>query len=123
MTPSQLASTTPKSQVPAARTTVVIRVGDALVEGARRWGGGSGASPLVSGHSAAHAAVADWLAQASAHHMPQARALGFCTGYMANLGVLTALGDAATDIPDLTQDPRTFCAGVEAASPRVAAIP
>ncbi|MFZ9880634.1 MAG: hypothetical protein ACO3QC_04450 [Phycisphaerales bacterium] len=32
MTPSHLASTTPKSQVPAARTTVVIRVGDALVE-------------------------------------------------------------------------------------------
>ena len=73
-------------------------IADALVEGARRWGGGSGASPLVSGHSAAHAAVADWLAQAYAHHIPQARALGFCTGYMANLGVLTALGDADTEL-------------------------
>lgn len=70
----------------------------ALAEGARRWGGGSGASPLVSGHSAAHAAVADWLGRAFAAHIPQARALGFCTGYMANLGVLTALGDADVEL-------------------------
>lgn len=73
-------------------------IAQALAEGARRWGGGSGASPLVSGHSAAHAAVADWLGQAYAAHIPQARALGFCTGYMANLGVLTALGDADTEL-------------------------
>lgn len=73
-------------------------IADALAEGARRWGGGSGASPLVSGHSAAHAAVADWLGEAFAPHIPQARALGFCTGYMANLGVLTALGDADVEL-------------------------
>ena len=71
---------------------------EALAEGARRWGGGSGASPLVSGHSAAHQAVADWLARAFAGHIPQARGLGFCTGYMANLGVLTALGDADVEL-------------------------
>ncbi len=71
---------------------------DALVDGARRWGGGSGASPLVSGHSQAHEAVARWLAQAYAPHMPQARALGFCTGYMANLGVVTALGEAGVEL-------------------------
>lgn len=71
---------------------------DALVDGARRWGGGSGASPLVSGHSQAHEAVAQWLARAYAPHMPQARALGFCTGYMANLGVVTALGDADVEL-------------------------
>ncbi|OSZ63846.1 8-amino-7-oxononanoate synthase [Hydrogenophaga sp. IBVHS2] len=71
---------------------------DALVDGARRWGGGSGASPLVSGHSQAHEAVAQWLARAYAPHLPQPRALGFCTGYMANLGVVTALGDADVEL-------------------------
>lgn len=73
-------------------------IAEALAEGARRWGGGSGASPLVSGHSAAHAAVSAWLGDAFAEHIPQARALGFCTGYMANLGVLTALGDADVEL-------------------------
>lgn len=73
-------------------------IAEALAEGARRWGGGSGASPLVSGHSAAHAAVAAWLAEAFADHIPRARALGFCTGYMANLGVLTALGEAEVEL-------------------------
>ena len=71
---------------------------EALAEGARRWGGGSGASPLVSGHSAAHEAVADTLARWYAPHIPQARALGFCTGYMANLAVVTTLGDEHTEI-------------------------
>ena len=71
---------------------------EALAEGARRWGGGSGASPLVSGHSAAHEAVTDTLARWYAPHIPQARALGFCTGYMANLAVVTALGDEHTEI-------------------------
>lgn len=71
---------------------------DALAEGARRWGGGSGASPLVSGHSAAHEAVTDTLTRWYAPHIPQARALGFCTGYMANLAVVTALGDEHTEI-------------------------
>ncbi|CAM3898670.1 8-amino-7-oxononanoate synthase [Roseateles saccharophilus] len=73
-------------------------IAEALAEGARRWGGGSGASPLVSGHSAAHEAVADTLAAWFAPHIPQARAIGFCTGYMANLAVVTALGDEHTEI-------------------------
>jgi 8-amino-7-oxononanoate synthase len=71
---------------------------DALAEGARRWGAGSGASPLVSGHSAAHEAVTDTLARWYAPHIPQARAIGFCTGYMANLAVVTALGDEHTEL-------------------------
>ncbi|HEY0954857.1 MAG TPA: 8-amino-7-oxononanoate synthase [Roseateles sp.] len=73
-------------------------IADALAEGARKWGGGSGASPLVSGHSAAHEAVTDTLARWYAPHIPQARAIGFCTGYMANLAVVTALGDEHTEI-------------------------
>lgn len=74
------------------------QIADALAEGARRWGGGSGASPLVSGHSAAHAAVAETLSRWYAPHIPDARAIGFCTGYMANLAVVTALGDEHTEI-------------------------
>ncbi len=73
-------------------------IAEALAEGARRWGGGSGASPLVSGHSAAHEAVSATLARWYAPHIPQARAIGFCTGYMANLAVVTALGDEHTEI-------------------------
>lgn len=73
-------------------------IADALADGARRWGGGSGASPLVSGHSAAHEAVTDTLARWYAPHIPEARALGFCTGYMANLAVVTTLGDEHTEI-------------------------
>jgi len=73
-------------------------IAEAIAEGARLWGGGSGASPLVSGHSAAHEAVTDTLARWYAPHIPQARAIGFCTGYMANLAVVTALGDEHTEI-------------------------
>ncbi|MFG6415994.1 8-amino-7-oxononanoate synthase [Roseateles sp. DC23W] len=73
-------------------------IAEALAEGARTWGGGSGASPLVSGHSAAHEAVTDMLARWYAPHIPQARTIGFCTGYMANLAVVTTLGDEHTEI-------------------------
>jgi 7-keto-8-aminopelargonate synthetase-like enzyme len=71
------------------------RVVEALREGATLYGAGSGASHLVSGHSRAHALLEDALAAFEAPHLEQARALYFCTGYMANLAVLTALGDRA----------------------------
>ncbi|HEY0200949.1 MAG TPA: aminotransferase class I/II-fold pyridoxal phosphate-dependent enzyme, partial [Burkholderiaceae bacterium] len=71
---------------------------DALAEGARRFGAGSGASHLISGHSRAHALLEDELAQWMVPCIPAARALGFCTGYMANLALLTALGDASATI-------------------------
>jgi len=65
------------------------RIIEALKEGVDRWGCGSGAAHLVNGHSAAHHALeeelADWLGRD--------RALLFSTGYMANLGVLTGLLD------------------------------
>ncbi|MDC8771838.1 aminotransferase class I/II-fold pyridoxal phosphate-dependent enzyme [Roseateles albus] len=70
----------------------------ALIEGAMLYGGGSGASPLISGHSHAHEQVAETLAVWMAPHIPEAKALGFCTGYMANLAVVTALGDEQTEI-------------------------
>lgn len=67
---------------------------DAIADGARRYGAGSGASHLVSGHSQAHDALENLLAQWMAPFIPQARVLTFSTGYMANLALLTALGDA-----------------------------
>ncbi len=64
----------------------------ALQEGAQRYGAGSGASHLVSGHSRAHALLEKRFGEWLAPFIPQARALYLCTGYMANLAVLTALG-------------------------------
>ncbi len=75
------------------------RVVEALREGAQVYGAGSGASHLVSGHSRAHAALEERLAQLQAPYLESAQALYFSTGYMANLAVLTTLGaDADTAI-------------------------
>ena len=63
----------------------------ALQEGADLYGVGSGASHLISGHSRAHALLEERLAEFVSPHLHQARALYFCTGYMANLAVLAGL--------------------------------
>ena len=57
--------------------------------GAERYGVGAGASHLVSGHSRAHRALEEELAD----FVGTERALLFSTGYMANLGVVSALTD------------------------------
>jgi 8-amino-7-oxononanoate synthase len=59
----------------------------ALKRGADRYGAGSGAAHLVTGHSAAHHALEEELADFAG----RPRALLFSTGYMANLGVTSAL--------------------------------
>ncbi len=74
------------------------RVIEALREGALRYGAGSGASHLISGHSTAHAALEARLAEMQASHLINPRALFFSTGYMANLAVLTALAGKDADI-------------------------
>jgi 8-amino-7-oxononanoate synthase len=74
------------------------RVIDALREGALRYGAGTGASHLISGHSAAHTALEARLAEMQAAHLIKPRALFFSTGYMANLAVLTALAGKDADI-------------------------
>ena len=56
-------------------------------QGAQRWGVGSGASHLVSGHTAAHEALEARLAA----FVGMDDALYFSTGYMANIGVMPAL--------------------------------
>jgi 8-amino-7-oxononanoate synthase len=70
----------------------------ALREGATRYGAGSGASHLISGHSRAHSLLEERLADFVAPHLEQARALYFSTGYQANIAVLTALGTNDTDM-------------------------
>ncbi|MGZ5801155.1 MAG: 8-amino-7-oxononanoate synthase, partial [Burkholderiaceae bacterium] len=67
------------------------RLVEALREGASLYGVGSGAAHLVSGHSRAHALLEDKLADFLSPHLESPRALYFCTGYMANLAMLTAL--------------------------------
>ncbi len=59
----------------------------ALAEGAQRWGVGSGASHVVSGHLQP---VAE-LEEALAAFVGRAQALFFSSGYLANLAVLPAL--------------------------------
>jgi 8-amino-7-oxononanoate synthase len=59
----------------------------ALKRGADTYGVGSGAAHLITGHSAAHHALEEDLAEL----VGRPRALLFSTGYMANLGVISAL--------------------------------
>lgn len=65
--------------------------------GAARWGVGGGASHLVIGHSTPH----HELEEALADFTGRPRALLFSTGYMANLGAVTALiGQGDTVLED-----------------------
>jgi 8-amino-7-oxononanoate synthase len=68
------------------------RVVAALQEGAQLYGAGSGASHLISGHTQAHQLLEERLAEFVGPYLESARALSFCTGYMANLAILTTLG-------------------------------
>ncbi|VFM96054.1 MAG: 8-amino-7-oxononanoate synthase [Candidatus Kentron sp. G] len=69
------------------------RVVAAFQRGADRYGVGSGAASVVAGHYRAHHALEEELAAFTGRE----RALLFSTGYMANLGIVSALagrGDA-----------------------------
>jgi 8-amino-7-oxononanoate synthase len=63
------------------------RIADAMGACAAIWGAGAGAAHLVTGHSALHHALEEALADFTGRE----RALLFSTGYMANLGVVSAL--------------------------------
>jgi 8-amino-7-oxononanoate synthase len=63
------------------------RLAEAMNRGVARYGVGSGAAHLISGHSQAHHALEEELAEFAGRE----RALLFSTGYMANLGVVSAL--------------------------------
>lgn len=66
----------------------------ALQAGAAAYGVGAGASHLITGHSRAHHALEIELAD----FVGSERALLFSTGYMANLGVVSALSERHTPI-------------------------
>lgn len=66
----------------------------AMAECAARCGSGSGASHLISGHGKEHAALEEELAAFTGRQ----RALLFSTGYMANLGVVTALASRGESV-------------------------
>ncbi|WP_215300510.1 8-amino-7-oxononanoate synthase [Polynucleobacter sp. AP-Nino-20-G2] len=68
---------------------------NALTEGAMRYGVGSGASHLISGHSIAHELLEKKLAECERKHIPNARALFFSTGYLANVNAITGLARLA----------------------------
>jgi len=59
----------------------------AFIKGIEQYGAGSGAAHLINGHSRAHHALEDELAEFSGYP----RALLFSTGYMANLGLVQTL--------------------------------
>ena len=61
----------------------------AMIDGINRYGVGAGASHLLSGHTAAHHALEEELAE----FVGTERALLFSTGYMANQAVITSLTD------------------------------
>lgn len=65
------------------------KVIEAFTAAARRYGVGSGASHLVSGHTTEHHLLEETFARITGRD----RALLFSTGYMANLSVITALLD------------------------------
>jgi 8-amino-7-oxononanoate synthase len=66
-------------------------------DAATRWGVGAGASHLISGHFAPHAALEAELAE-FVRPCAGAQALTFSTGYLANLAILTTLAGRGDEI-------------------------
>jgi 8-amino-7-oxononanoate synthase len=70
------------------------RLVEALIEGARRYGVGAGASHLASGHHRAHEALEERLAVFTG----RPRALLFGSGYAANLAVVSLLAREGAEL-------------------------
>ena len=70
------------------------RIADAVAKAMQTYGWGSGASPLITGHSGLH----QQLEQSLAEFEDTEAALLFPTGFAANVGVITALADKSTTI-------------------------
>src|SRR5690606_34852950 len=68
------------------------RLAEAMARGVSRYGVGAGASHLVAGHMAVHRELEERLAEFTG----APRALLFSSGYMANLGLVTALAGRDT---------------------------
>jgi len=65
------------------------KITEALIDAAKTYGVGSGSAHLITGHSYAHQALEESLAEFT----QRPRALLFSTGYMANLGIINGLTD------------------------------
>ena len=66
----------------------------AITEGLQRFGSGSGASHMISGHHRPHDVLEKALAKTQAAFIPEVRSLFFSTGYMANLAAITAISSS-----------------------------
>jgi 8-amino-7-oxononanoate synthase len=64
------------------------------VDGISQFGGGSGASPLVTGHTCAHQALQDYLAEG----LDREKVMLFSSGFAANQGICQALMQAGSYI-------------------------
>ncbi|MFS2165069.1 8-amino-7-oxononanoate synthase [Variovorax sp. Varisp62] len=95
----------------------------AWAEGAALYGTGSGGSHLILGHSRAHAQLEERLAEWMAPFIPEAQSLFFCTGYMANLAVLSALGGAEAVIFSEALNHASLIDGARLAKARVERYP
>lgn len=95
----------------------------AWAEGAALYGTGSGGSHLILGHSRAHEQLEERLADWMSPFIPQARSLFFCTGYMANLAVLSALGGADAVIFSESLNHASLIDGARLAKARVERYP
>ena len=70
------------------------RLQEALVDASRRYGAGAGASPLITGYTQIH----EELEEALANFLARDRALVFSSGYLTNLGCVTALAQRSDTI-------------------------
>jgi len=70
------------------------RVVKAFINSSEKYGVGSGSAHLICGHTAEHQALEEELAEFTGRQ----RALLFSTGYMANLGVISALVGKGDDV-------------------------
>ena len=98
----------------------------AIAEGANLYGVGSGASHLISGHSIAHDLLEKKLATFESKHIPNARALFFSTGYLANMSAITSLtrlaGQGEASIYSAKLNHASLIDGVRLASAQTKAV-
>ena len=66
-------------------------IASAMIDGINIYGGGSGASHMISGHYTAHDQLEQALAATQAKHIPNVKGLFFSTGYMANMAAITGI--------------------------------
>jgi len=95
------------------------RIVEAAIDAARRYGVGSGASHLVTGHSALHERLEEKLAVFA----DAPRALLFSSGYQANIGAITALTGAEDAIFSDTLNHASLIDGVRLSRATVVRYP